>query len=354
MSLTIATRDAIATLINIDSADGTPAEIADRIMSVIECDDRDDLLESSDAAQDRARECFTLPRLFDLQLHAINALLDCHGLECIFNGETEISFHCDDDSELLLTYLNTGNSYSATIAFDHSDGTWIVASLDGMIAQATSDREPSDDACIDAANLRFGLQDDGCRDYVIYEADEIGGKRVKVERSDAIDLGRRIIAANAAHEIDPESPDAADPYSRWCADTDCKILGETPGDFEPEITLEAGEIVVRMQYRDGGGEDCRGDYRYEITVDGETWYDDGLQSARWGFGHAADSVAGFQKMACSMLSFTSTDDLSAEFRAPETMQDALENANCDVSEPDDGSDKPRGWTVVDDGDDAGN
>lgn len=120
-----------------------------------------------------------------------------------------------------------------------------------------------------------------------------------------------------------------------------------PDDFDPEITLAAGDIVVRMQYRDGGGSDRRGDYRFEITVDGDTWYGDGLQSPRMGFNHAADSVEAFQAMACSMLSFAMHSDPESDCRAPESMQDALEHANCETSHEEDGEDDPSGWIVVD-------
>ncbi len=121
----------------------------------------------------------------------------------------------------------------------------------------------------------------------------------------------------------------------------------TPDDFESEITLAAGNIVVRMQYSDGGGSDRRGDYRYEIKVGDETLYGDELQSPRGGFEHAADSVEAFRAMACSMLSFVTTDDPEATFRAPESMQSALEDAVCEVSLSEDGRDDPTGWTLVD-------
>ncbi len=138
------------------------------------------------------------------------------------------------------------------------------------------------------------------------------------------------------------SPNAADESITMSADA---IITTTPDDFDPDITLVAGAVSVRMEYRDGSSLYPRGDYRYEITANGSTWYDEGLQSPQLCFNHAADSEDAFRAMACSMLSFVTTDDPEAEFRAPESMQSELEHAACEVSEPEDGRDKPSGWAV---------
>ena len=55
---------------------------------------------------------------------------------------------------------------------------------------------------------RYQYRDDGTRSDWIVDADAVA------------DLGRQVIAADTARDDNPECPGAADPYSRWCADTD--------------------------------------------------------------------------------------------------------------------------------------
>lgn len=59
---------------------------------------------------------FHKPRRIDLILSALNELLECHGVEA-FRGR-------GDQSHAIAEYLNTGDTYSATILFRHDTGTF--------------------------------------------------------------------------------------------------------------------------------------------------------------------------------------------------------------------------------------
>jgi hypothetical protein len=117
MSFPIASRTLLeSTFRDVDS------DLADRIMRVIESDDRDELLAWSEPAQDRDRECHTPPELMDLQAHALNTMLDGHGIEQIGDND-DAHRHADYD------YVNAGDLYSVTLVRDNSrdyNGTWLI------------------------------------------------------------------------------------------------------------------------------------------------------------------------------------------------------------------------------------
>ena len=107
-------------------------EFADQIMRVIESDDALGLLEWCEAAQERDRECYARPPLMDLQAHAVNALLDGHGVESI--GDR-------DEPHLLpdFHYINAGDLYSLTLIRDNSrdfNGTWLLGTVADVMGDA--------------------------------------------------------------------------------------------------------------------------------------------------------------------------------------------------------------------------
>lgn len=53
----------------------------------------------------RVKECYHLPRLADLRMHAINAELECFGVEYVKGNRRSLSFE----------YCNTGDTYALTI-----------------------------------------------------------------------------------------------------------------------------------------------------------------------------------------------------------------------------------------------
>ena len=91
------------------------------------------LLESDSAVREhpaaikRRAECFHPPTLLDLRLHALNAAAETFGVEYIS--------HRDDGMRDTygIEYLNTGDSYAPTLTFDHSAGTWKVASWGDIV-----------------------------------------------------------------------------------------------------------------------------------------------------------------------------------------------------------------------------
>ncbi len=110
------------------------ADLADRMMCVIEVDDRDCLLAWSPAARERDRECHTPPDLMDLQAHALNAMLDCHGVLELNPGD-EAHKLADYD------YVDAGDLYAVTLVRDNSreiNGTWLVATVGDIREHAES------------------------------------------------------------------------------------------------------------------------------------------------------------------------------------------------------------------------
>lgn len=79
------------------------------------------------AAIARRRECLHPPSLLDQRLHALNAEAETHGVEYIA--------HRDDSwrEALGLEYLNTGDTYTPTLLFDHLRGSWRVCSWGDVV-----------------------------------------------------------------------------------------------------------------------------------------------------------------------------------------------------------------------------
>jgi hypothetical protein len=60
--------------------------------------------------------CYHKPRRIELILSALNELLECHGVEAWNDGR--------DRMHASVEYLNTGDTYSATILFRHDSSTF--------------------------------------------------------------------------------------------------------------------------------------------------------------------------------------------------------------------------------------
>ena len=71
----------------------------------------------SESAEALARRSLNRPSDVRLTLTAIDDLLDTHGIECI-----------EVDGEVVFEYCNTGDSYYPTVAYDHRNGLYLVAS----------------------------------------------------------------------------------------------------------------------------------------------------------------------------------------------------------------------------------
>lgn len=120
VSIPTATRELLeSTFLDVD------ADLADHIMRVIESTDRDALLAWCEPAQDRERECFTPAGLMDLQAHALNSMLGCHGIQQI--GDNDEPHKLAD-----YDYLDPGDLDAMTLVRDNSrgaNGTWLVTSV---------------------------------------------------------------------------------------------------------------------------------------------------------------------------------------------------------------------------------
>ena len=79
------------------------------------------------AAIARRAECFHPPSLLDQRLHALNAAAETYGVEYIA--------HRDDTYRETygLEYLNTGDTYTPTLIFDHARGSWRVGSWGDVV-----------------------------------------------------------------------------------------------------------------------------------------------------------------------------------------------------------------------------
>lgn len=79
------------------------------------------------AAVARRAECFHAPSLLDQRLHALNAEAETYGVEYIAHRDDS----CRDTFGL--EYLNTGDTYTPTLMFDHARGSWRVTSWGDVV-----------------------------------------------------------------------------------------------------------------------------------------------------------------------------------------------------------------------------
>lgn len=71
-----------------------------------------------------ANSCYNPLPAKDCKLSALNELLELHGVEAIRDEHSWDRYYGDCIAE----YLNTGDSYAATIVLDHQRGKWLLTS----------------------------------------------------------------------------------------------------------------------------------------------------------------------------------------------------------------------------------
>lgn len=78
-----------------------------------------------EATADWVRQCYHRPRHNELVMHAVNAVLDGHGVEAIRAEHAWVdSFHGD----IIATYVNFGDTYCLTVVLDSETGEFILTS----------------------------------------------------------------------------------------------------------------------------------------------------------------------------------------------------------------------------------
>lgn len=91
------------------------------------------LLESARAVREhpaaiaRRGECLHPPSLLDQRLHALNAAAETFGVEYIAHRDD--TYH----DTYGLEYLNTGDTYTPTLIFDHARHSWRVCSWGDVV-----------------------------------------------------------------------------------------------------------------------------------------------------------------------------------------------------------------------------
>ena len=73
---------------------------------------------------DYIRQCGHYPREAERTMEAINIVLEGYGVEGI-NGQWLDNYYCD----IIATYVNMGDTYDATILFDHATGNYRLTSF---------------------------------------------------------------------------------------------------------------------------------------------------------------------------------------------------------------------------------
>lgn len=96
------------------------------------------------AGKARMAECYHPLRTCDIRLHALDSIAGTHGVEYIA--------HEDDASHGVygLWYLNAGDSYSATIIYDHRVSRYRVASWGDIVERHSCydrSRSPTEPPC---------------------------------------------------------------------------------------------------------------------------------------------------------------------------------------------------------------
>ena len=77
------------------------------------------------ATWDWVRQCLHEPRALELKMHALNELLDCHGVEAVRIEDAYVDAYHGD---IVATYLNTGDTYCQTIVLDSESGEFLLTS----------------------------------------------------------------------------------------------------------------------------------------------------------------------------------------------------------------------------------
>jgi hypothetical protein len=88
-------------------------------------------LKQHPAGERRWRECYNPPSCYDLRLHVLDSIAETCGVEYIA--------HKDDTFHEVhgLEYLNTGETYTPTIVYDHSRKRYRVSSWGDIVERNT-------------------------------------------------------------------------------------------------------------------------------------------------------------------------------------------------------------------------
>ena len=83
--------------------------------------------ESFENVERWVRQCYNRPSTVELQLEAINGVLEGHGVEAL-----------DESSDWFpqphYSYVNMGDTYTTTVVYDHERGRWLITDW-GTIAE---------------------------------------------------------------------------------------------------------------------------------------------------------------------------------------------------------------------------
>lgn len=75
------------------------------------------------------RDCYNRPRRSELTMHAINAVIECYGVESIDDGRA----YCGRYLAPRAIFANTGETYCNTIIYDYRSGTYKVQSFGDFV-----------------------------------------------------------------------------------------------------------------------------------------------------------------------------------------------------------------------------
>lgn len=75
----------------------------------------------------RIAECYNPPDDYDVQLHAVNKLINGFGVEYIADKDDSYSDACGID------YVNMGDTYALTVCYDHTKNKFFLSSWGDIV-----------------------------------------------------------------------------------------------------------------------------------------------------------------------------------------------------------------------------
>jgi len=79
------------------------------------------------AGENRTAECYHPPACYDIRMHVLNSIAECHGVEYIASDKDTFTTASGFD------YLNVGDSYAATIIRFCETGNYRVACIGDIV-----------------------------------------------------------------------------------------------------------------------------------------------------------------------------------------------------------------------------
>ena len=95
-------------------------------------------LETSPRTREWVRQCYNVPRTHDLILHAVDCVLETHGVEG-FSLPSE-GYRCPKRYRGHYSYANAGDTYVNTVIRDHARGRWLVCSWGDLVEKESEAR----------------------------------------------------------------------------------------------------------------------------------------------------------------------------------------------------------------------